>query len=494
MLLLLITIPIALGVIILASSARKRGHYPPGPFPLPLIGNLHQLPKKNKWRKIKEWHDKYGPIITVHIGARPMIILGSYECVKDLLARRGATYSSRPSYFVDAVGSKRHTVSLPYGCRWRMHRRLLQKLLSNYKCHTYTETQDFECKQLLYELLSTNDFRTVFHRFATSLTFSLAYGKRLAHSFDTEVQEVEEVMREILEEAWLPNVAFPFLNRLPNFLAPWRATSERLSRKQAQLFTTCFEQALLRPASSWSKQVSAHLFGHLDKSNWQEEAYVVGTAFEAGSDTTAFVLEVAVMACVLYPATVQRAQMELDTVVGSRMPELQDIPQLPYIMAFINEVLRWRPVVPGGIHHATSQDDEYKGYIIPINTTVTANHWSLEFDSQVFDDPWNFWPERWLGDNILPSSAFGFGRRICPGKTLAMNSLYLAISRLLWAFDFKCDQNSVPDPFDMSQGVSSRPEAHGGYCLPRSLKHRELIENDWVRGAGASQGIMGVSL
>ncbi|PYI35222.1 cytochrome P450, partial [Aspergillus indologenus CBS 114.80] len=207
---------------------------------------------------------------------------------------------------------------------------------------------------------------------------------------------------------------------------------------------------------------------------------IVGVNYKAGSDTTAFVLEVFVLVAVLQRPAVRRAQAELDELVGSqRMPTLNDMPRLPYLQAFVEEVLRWRPVVPGGLHHCTSQDDEYMGYHIPQGTTVIQNHWSLEFDEEVFQDPHNFLPERWITNPDLPTCAFGLGRRLCPGEHLARNSLHLVISRMLWAFDIQYVGNAPPDSLAMTQGISSRPQPFKARFCPRSRLHQAVIETEW---------------
>ncbi|KAJ5172109.1 hypothetical protein N7492_004702 [Penicillium capsulatum] len=141
------------------------------------------------------------------------------------------------------------------------------------------------------------------------------------------------------------------------------------------------------------------------------------------------------MACLLYPDAVLQAQNELDEVVGSnRPPEFSDFPQLPYITAFVNETLRWRPITPAGVPHASSAEDTFMGYRIPEGATIVATYWPLDLDEETFHDPFEFRPERWIVGGDLPFSPFGFGRRACPAQNLARNSLNIVIARILWAF------------------------------------------------------------
>ncbi|RDA93693.1 hypothetical protein CP533_4877 [Ophiocordyceps camponoti-saundersi (nom. inval.)] len=451
--------------------------YPPGPRPLPINGNLHQILRRDPWRKIKEWHQEFGPLVTVCFGLRPIVFLGSHRCVTNLLQRRGSIHSSRPAYFAQGLGSELLTVGLPYGPRLRLHRRLVHSFLNRGECERYVTLQDIESKQLLHELLSTTHFGRVFHRFSASLTFALAYGQRLEKGTEDEIVEIDQIMRELLDNLWLPSVAFPLLDYIPPCFAPWKRASEALSKRQANFFLRNFERALHRSKSNWSKHLRQQ--ETTNKPDLTEMAYIIGTLYEAGSDTTAFVLHVFVLACVLHPSTVHQAQHELDSVLGLQIPELQDFPRLSYVNAFVQEVLRWRPVVPGGIQRATARDDVYQGYEIPRGTVLVPNHWSLEFDEEVFYDPWAFKPERWIEKPDLPCSAFGFGRRKCPGQNLARNSLKLVISRMLWAFDFDARKmgGSLPDAFKMTQGISSRPEDFEFEFCTRSERHGDAIRD-----------------
>ncbi len=61
-----------------------------------------------------------------------------------------------------------------------------------------------------------------------------------------------------------------------------------------------------------------------------------------------------ILAMVAFPEVVSKAQKELDAVVGDRMPEFTDMPNLPYIRAMVKEVLRWRSVSNDHERHVSS--------------------------------------------------------------------------------------------------------------------------------------------
>jgi cytochrome P450 len=143
--------------------------------------------------------------------------------------------------------------------------------------------------------------------------------------------------------------------------------------------------------------------------------------FSAGSDTTLPPLKYCILALVLNPDIQRRAHRELDTILGSpenndfRLPSFEDRPRLPYIDALVKESLRWRPVAPTGIAHATTQEDEYRGYRIPKGAIIVANAWAMLHDEKVYSNPYEFYPDRFLAKipeaDSFTHGTFGFGRR-----------------------------------------------------------------------------------
>lgn len=169
---------------------------------------------------------------------------------------------------------------------------------------------------------------------------------------------------------------------------------------------------------------------------------------------------------IAFPEVQRRAQAELDSVVGrGRLPTFADAPHLSYVCAIVREVLRWRPVAPAGIPHAVIKDDWYEGMFIPKGTVCIANIWHCNHDRAVFgEDADEFRPERHLNEkgelssgpvetNKAGNVTFGFGRRICVGKDLANDSLFIDISRMLWAANFERarDKHGKEVPLDLDR-------------------------------------------
>ena len=171
---------------------------------------------------------------------------------------------------------------------------------------------------------------------------------------------------------------------------------------------------------------------------------------------------------VAFPEVQRRAQAEIDAVVGrDRLPTFADAPRLPYVRAIIKEILRWRPVLPFGVPHVATDEDWYEGMYIPKGTICIANIWHCNRDRVVFgDDADEFRPERHLDENgeLIPFETnqaehvtFGFGRRICVGKDLATESLFIDTVRILWATKLERtrDENGIEGPLDIETIVDA---------------------------------------
>jgi cytochrome P450 len=176
------------------------------------------------------------------------------------------------------------------------------------------------------------------------------------------------------------------------------------------------------------------------------------------------------LAMIAFPEVQRRAQAELDTIVGrDRLPTFADALRLPYVCAVIKEVLRWRPPLPLGVPHATTEDDWYEGMFIPKGTICLPNTWHCNHDRAIFgEDADDFRPERHFDDQGEPLTGlaeigqaghvtFGFGRRICVGKELAADSLFIDTAYMLWAANFERarDENGKEVPLDLDTLVDA---------------------------------------
>ncbi|OSX58632.1 hypothetical protein POSPLADRAFT_1060526 [Postia placenta MAD-698-R-SB12] len=195
----------------------------------------------------------------------------------------------------------------------------------------------------------------------------------------------------------------------------------------------CDDMALGKARPSFTtfmiQQVSRD--GNLTDDNNHDISNAASVMYGAGVDTTLHTLLTLLLALTIYPQVVDKAQAEIDKVVGtSRLPELADRESLPYLGCIVQEVHRWNPATPLGIPHRLQENDSYNGYGLPEGSMFITNTWAMSRDPGLYPDPEVFRPERFEEMDAETASArdpgkytFGFGRRICPGRYLADTSI-----------------------------------------------------------------------
>lgn len=233
------------------------------------------------------------------------------------------------------------------------------------------------------------------------------------------------------------------------------------------------------------------------KLNPESLAYDAGILNNAALDTTTQTLEMFIMAALENQDKIHAAQAELDRVVGrGRVPSPEDEGDLPYVCAVIEETLRWRPIIIGGVPHASMREDVYNGYRIPAGSVIIPNNWSIHMDENIYNDPQIFRPERWLEDPNLPKPVgFGFGRRICMGEQIARGALFVMVSRLLWAFEFRrqldeAGREMAVDTMDVSDYFIVRPNPFPVKIVCRHESVRELLDDAWEKAEKDPDAIM----
>lgn len=227
--------------------------------------------------------------------------------------------------------------------------------------------------------------------------------------------------------------------------------------------------------------------------------------FAAGSDSTVVVLESVILAFLIFPEVVSRAQEEIDRVVGSdRLPGFEDRKNLPYIEGIVKEAWRWNPVGPMGLAHKSEEDIIYGEYLIPKGSYLLPSLWWFLHDPKEYSDPETFKPERYmepLNETDPSEIAFGYGRRSCAGRFFADASVYTVIAQLLAVFDIRkardADGNEIPVKLESVAGMLNRPKPFAWKIEPRSLQHAEFLsrmqaEQDPVTGDSALLNIFTV--
>ncbi|KAA1476608.1 cytochrome P450 [Dentipellis sp. KUC8613] len=429
---------------------------PPGPRGLPIVGNLFQL-RGDLLSVFKKWQRAFGDLVYLNIAGQPMLIVNSGRIAADLFDRRSANYSERPRMI---VGSEILSGGLFYPIRmrdsvWRRMRRATHEAMTNRVSRKYFSMQTTEAVLLTMNLLEAPmQWDKYLRRNAASLIMTVVYDHSPIQSdSDLSVRDVNDYANQ-LGAAMRPGAHlvefFPSMMNIPDCFCKWKRDAKYWFERYTLVFKNLVddvakrtENGNIRPCITTALINKASVYNLSEK----EVAWTAGTLYVAGSDTTA----------------TRRAQNELDTVIGhSRIPTFADFDHLPYIQAVVKECVRWKAILPFGVPHCALQDDWYDGMFIPKGTICIANIQAMNHDPRIFgSDAAQFNPDRYLDATGAMKAAssddhhtFGFGRRICVGRHVANNTLFINAAVLLWAANITRVKDDV-EPLDTEGFVDS---------------------------------------
>ncbi|KAJ7145384.1 cytochrome P450 [Mycena crocata] len=488
---------------VLKLSQRERG-LPPGPPTIAILGNLHLFPKSGGLHlKFTEWSKEYGDIVSLKMGTGIVVVLSSPTAIKEVVDKRGWVASSRPENHLAglAVGGY-HLLFAPDTPRLRNLRKSIARFFSPQNSLNRMPILSAECSQLLHELMvHPETFSDSIRRYTHSLAMISVYGQRVASIPSPQMQRFYKMLHEFLHilvpGVYPPIDAFPALKHLPERWAPWLAACRRSKSAMAGFHaevSAAAEAHLEKQPSEVPDEcfMSCILRMNLPAEELQVLSYTGVPLVEAGSDTSAAFLLSLVLILALYPEYQERASKEIESVVGTtRLPELTDFKNTPFIGALIKEVIRIRPTFPLGIPHSTTSEIRYKDYIVPKNTTVFMNTYAIFHNPDIFDDPDAFNPERFLQSeygtrpgmdtDFRDNFSFGGGRRICPGQYIANATMQLTTMRLIWAFRFGSARDAktgLPLTRDLDFYASEflvMPHPFQCTIEPRNGERREIV-------------------
>ncbi|KAF9523935.1 putative monooxygenase [Crepidotus variabilis] len=470
---------------------RRPGKLPPGPWRLPLLGNAHQLPSKTPWTVFGQWAKTYGNIIHVDLFGQSIILVNSQKIAFDLMDKRSTNYSDRPIIPIAAMSQVGDTFALQsYNDSWRRQRKMIAQEFTAAGVSRFQSLQEREWRLQVKRILHNPD--TIFSEIklrAGVIAIRALYGYYVRTPNDPMLSNPIEVIREFSRLStpqtglafrflprWTPGVTF-FKEALDYerlhvaaTVAPYEWCKTNLETPKVLVPNVCCD--------IWEKNSVLDQDGHKQVYNALSSALGGGLDSNASSALTFF------MTMILHPEVQQKAQMELDTIIGfDRLPDINDQSRLPYVRAVLAETLRFMPPIPLCIPHALKEDDIYEGYFLPKGAWVIPNIWNMLRDPIVYSDPMTFNPDRYKGDDKameqVKNLVFGFGRRGCPGRLFAENSLFVLIATTLATCNISpgLDENGkqVLPNGNYTSGTISFPEPFKITINPRSTNTDALL-------------------
>ncbi|KAI5889620.1 cytochrome P450 [Schizophyllum commune H4-8] len=469
----------------------KRYPLPPGPRKLPILGNLFDSPSSYEWEQYSKWAKEYNTdILHLDVCGQSIVILDTHEACTALLERKSKYYSSRPglTMAIDLVGLDFNVGIIPYGDRWRARRRLIHEMLHAKAVRRFDPIILRSTHALLEALLGAgqDDLEQELRHWAARIILGTTYGFDIQTKDDPHVSNAEAVQDYFSATAnqasYLVN-SIPILKYVPEWMpgAAFKRQVREWKDHVRYMVNTPFDEV----KNNLCETPCAPSIASLALEKGIEQDIIkdsCATMHMAGTDTTVCAILNFTLAMLDHPELLECAQRELDKIVPGRLPDFADEERLPFVTAIVLESLRYMPVTPLAISHYFSGDepDLYKGYMIPPGSVVIANVWSMAHDEDVYPDPYAFKPDRFLTDDGTINRdvrdpcvfAFGFGRRICPGRRLAYASIWIAIASILKTSDIRKAKRADGSVIESSEGWAS-----GLVSLPKPFKCQLTARN-----------------
>ncbi|KAJ7596168.1 cytochrome P450 [Mycena floridula] len=470
-------------------NRRRRPPLPLGPKGLPIIGNLRDMnyDGRHSWMVYADWSKTYASdVLYLEVFGKPLIILNSAQAITDIMEKRSAVYSDRPDMHMvnDLMCFYWDTAHLKYSDWWRIHRKTFHQHFQPRAVIAYQPVQLKATSDLLRQLSETPDkFAAHVRRHAGGIILKVTYGYDIKPVDDEYVQLADEAIRR-LSQAMNPGsflVDFlPILKYVPAWFPGANSPFERL---QASIEKGTASESFVTKNLSRIQNIPSADMPYPYPEMEEVVKNCAAIAYMAGADTTVSVVLTCILALVLNPEIQEKAQAQIDAAVGPfRLPTFEDRDQLSLITAIVSEAIRFLPTTPLALPHSSLSDDVYRGYFIPRGSTVIGNAWAVLHNPETYPEPWLFKPERFLGENVAPDPAvyaFGFRRRICPGRYLALNSAFIAIAGILSTFSIKKaldeDGNEIIPVVDCNEGTVTHPLPFRCSFVPRSSQASNLI-------------------
>ncbi|XP_060068562.1 steroid 17-alpha-hydroxylase/17,20 lyase-like [Ylistrum balloti] len=450
----------------------KRNKYklPPGPTPLPLLGNYSLLASSNLMADCEKLTEKFGPVFTMYMGTMPMVVVNTIETATDVLVKSKADFADRfQSASVEMFSDGGKDIAFSnYTDTWKLHRKIAGSALRTYlKGNQLEEAIHGSMSKIIKLFDDTKGEPVVPHTFIDlgvfnilcAFCFQKVYNvddPKFKHLVDVDNQLLAifgsgfiEDLIPVLAKIW-PSKRFTKATQLSAELFQF-IEEELLEHRQSfdDGFQRDFTDTLIQARVQAENEEDTNLLSQLTDVHLKQTLIDI---FFAGIDTTRFTLQWFFLYIAANPKVQKQAQMEIDEAVGrDRLPGLDDRPAMPYTEAVLHETMRIATVAPFGLAHAARIDTKLCGYDIPKGTTVMINHWALHNDPRHWKDPKTFDPKRFLDSdgNLGPKPVswlpFSAGRRVCLGESIAKPELHLICAILLHQFDIMLPPGVIPD-------------------------------------------------
>ena len=434
-------------------------NFPPGPRPLPIIGNLaiFGIDADKAPQSLTSLGQQYGNVVGIKLGSYPVVVLNGSDAIKEAFVKHADSLSGRPTYlkFVNQFTKERGLILLN-GTAWKTSRRFALRNLRDFGMGKKTieariqEEATEVCAEIEKYSSKPVNVKTLVHACVSNIICSICFGQR----FDYQDEQFITLL-SLFDAAAKSSLLFSAINFFPilSFLTKFgygkhlvnifTETDKWIADKVQEHRDTFDGDRINDFVDVFLKEEQTGDKSDLEVANIVS---IIRDLFLAGTETTGTTLRWMLLIMLYFPEVQLKCQEEIDSKIGARNPSLADREKLPYVEAVIHEVQRYRPVAPFGVVHAAEKDVTLYNYTIPKGTMLLPNFYSVSMDPQIFEKPEIFKPERWIKDGRFQKEQefipFSVGPRVCVGENLARNELFLFFTFLVQRFKFRFADSS----------------------------------------------------
>ncbi|MBA0876895.1 hypothetical protein Goshw_004985 [Gossypium schwendimanii] len=454
----------------ISKHGKGKGKTFPGPRPLPIIGNLHMLgllPHRSLYHLAK----KHGPIMSIMLGSVRTIIVSSPQAAEMFLKTHDDVFASRPKLQVlqSIYNGKKGIAFTEYGPYWRSVRKLCsQQLFTVSKIESFAPSRKDVLTHFIESLKKAATTKEVVNisKMVGNLNEKMTLKMILGPVERYEEFNIQELIEELTNMVGVFNLAdfVPFFGAfdLQGLKARTRTLGEKLDKALEMIINDHQQEKQDDFIGTMLTKLNKQMNPNGDTMDRNSIKAITIDMFVASLDTSSTTLEWALSALIRHPRVMLKLQSELESNIGKRMVEENDLPKLEYLDMVVRETLRLYPVAPMLIPRESMKDIIIDGCYISKKSRVIVNVFAIGRDPNVWsNNVEEFFPERFINSNIelhghdFELIPFGSGRRVCPGKKLALITVKLILAQLVHCFDWELPGGMSPNDLDMTEKFSS---------------------------------------
>jgi cytochrome P450 len=435
-----------------------------------LLGNLRQM-KANPFQALCDWQRDYGDLVSFRLAIRHFYLISHPKLIEQALIKQSDIFvkmydPNKPTGLALVLGQGLVTSQ---GELWQRQRHLMQPVFQRGNLASLLPQIVTVGNNLLARWRLLGDGAQV--KLADEMmqvTLEVITQTMFSTSVLDKIQYIAPALDTLLRYA-AKSVMNPL--RIPLFI-PTKANREfnAASAVVDDVIYGIIGQRRAQPAAH-NDLLDMLLNASDDNGNKMSDKQIrdeVITIFTAGHETTANLLTWTLYLLARHPDVLAKLRQELDTLLQGNIPTAEDLQQLVYTKAVLNESMRFRPPV-GIMMRRISKDTELDGYLLKQSRLVIFSIYNIHHHPDFWQQPEQFDPERFLNSENRRFSfmPFGTGERICIGNHFALLESQLLLSMIVQHFDLQLLDS---DEAEIEMAVTLKPK--GGVPAKLAIRNR----------------------